>query len=80
MFRLCNSVYCLKELQNIQAEIVNHFENSKWMMAVKGECQKHFFFAFYAVGIKSVAIYVQLKITFDIELFSIFTNLIYFSF
>jgi len=49
-------------------------------MAVKEECQKQFFFAFYAVGIKNVAIYVQLKITFDIELFSIFTNLIYFSF
>ena len=49
-------------------------------MAVKEECQKHFFFAFYAVGIKNVAIYVQLKITFDKELFSIFTNLIYFSF
>ena len=42
-------------------------------MAVKEECQKHFFFAFYAVGIKSVAIYVQLKITFDKKNYLVFS-------
>ena len=65
----------------LKADIVNHLENKLVLDGGQRRVSKTFFvFAFYAVGTKCVAIYVQLKITFDKELFSIFTNLIYFSF